>query len=102
MEEIKCTSYEKREFIRLLEYAKKMKLQNRPSTLNNNGTRRGASRWDDTEYDIQQIELLIQRVKGIAPEKNYIKDSLKATHESREDYEESNRQKFYYDKRQKR
>ena len=98
MEEIKCTSYEKREFIRLLEYAKEMKLKNKP----NNSKQHGASRWDDTQYDIQQIELLIKRVKGKAPENNYIKDSLNITHESREEYEESNRQKYYYGKRSKK
>ena len=93
MEEIKCTSYEKREFIRLLEYAKEMKLKNKQDNLRF---------WDDTQYDIQQIELLITRVKGIPPETNYIKDSLNTTHESREDYEESNRQKYYYGKRSKK
>lgn len=98
MEEIKCTSYEKREFIRLLEYAKEMKLKNKQDNLNKKGVRF----WDDTQYDIQQIELLITRVKGISPETNYIKDSLNTTHESREEYEESNRQKYYYGKRSKK
>ena len=95
MEEIKCTSYEKREFIRLLEYAREMKLKNKPGNLNKNG----ASRWDDTNYDVQQIDILIKRIKGYEPQNNYIRDSLTTTHENREAYEESNRQKYYYDKR---
>lgn len=95
MEEIKCTSYEKREFIRLLEYAKEMKIKNKQDNLNKKGVRY----WDDTNYDVQQIDILIKRIKGIPPEKNYIRDSLNATHENREEYEESNRQKYYYGKR---
>lgn len=72
MEEIKCTSYEKREFIRFLKYAKEMKQK----------TKIKQGKFDDTYYDIQQIELLIKRVEGIVPYQNYQKDSLNWTHDN--------------------
>ena len=67
MEEIKCTSYEKREFIRILKYAKEMKLKTK--------VRQG--KFDDTLYDIQQIDLLIQRVEGKIPYQNYQQNNEK-------------------------
>lgn len=88
MEKIECTSYEKREFIRILEYAKEMKMK----------TKIKQGRFDDTLYDIQQIDLLIDRVKGKAPRQNYQKDSLKWTHESKLDQEEQFYKKEYYNK----
>lgn len=88
MEEIKCTSYEKREFIRILKYAKEMKMK----------TKIRQGRFDDTYYDIQQIDLLIQRVEGLAPQKHYVKDSLSYTHDySNKDREEQIYKKEYYD-----
>lgn len=71
MEEIKCTSYEKREFIRYLKYAKEMKAK----------TKIKQGKFDDTYYDIQRIEILIKRVEGEAPKQEYIKDSLNHVHD---------------------
>lgn len=88
MEEIKCTSYEKREFIRFLKYAKEMKMK----------TKIRQGRFDDTYYDIQQIELLIQRVEGVIPQKNYVQNSLSYTHDySNKDREEQIYKKEYYE-----
>lgn len=86
MEEIKCTSYEKREFLRILKYAKEMKMQ----------TKIKQGRFDDTLYDIQQIDLLIQRVEGKTPYQNYQRDSLAYTHESKKDQEDQIYKKGYY------
>lgn len=87
MEEIKCTSYEKREFIRYLEYAKEMKSK----------TKVKQGKFDDTYYDIKRIEILIQRVEGIAPRQEYIKDSLDYTHyESNKEREDQLYKKEYY------
>ena len=78
MEEIKCTSYEKREFIRILKYAKEMKMN----------TKIKQGKFDDTLYDIQQIELLIQRVNGVEPYQNYHQNSLSWVHEDKKDQEQ--------------
>lgn len=87
MEEIKCTSYEKREFLRILRYAKEMKMQ----------TKVKQGRFDDTLYDIQQIDLLIQRVEGKVPYQNYQRDSLSYTHDcSNKEREEQIYKKDYY------
>ena len=87
MEEIKCTSYEKREFRRFLEYAKKMKMQ----------TKIKHGKFDDTLYDIQQIDLLLKRIEGIVPYQNYQKDSLSYTHDySNKEREEQLYKKDYY------
>lgn len=86
MEIIKCTSYEKREFIRILEYAKEMKMN----------TKIKQGKFDDTLYDVQQIELLIKRVKGVAPKEAYIKDSLGWTHETKKDQETQYYKHEYY------
>ena len=88
MEEIKCTSYEKREFIRILKYAKEMKMK----------TKIKQGKFDDTFYDIQQIDLLIKRVEGIVPRQEYIKDSLKWTHEGKKEQEEKIYKSEYYEK----
>lgn len=72
MEEIKCTSYEKRDFIRFLEYAKEMK--------RNTMIKKG--KFDDREYDIERIELLIKRCKGIEPKQDYIRNSVAYSHEN--------------------
>lgn len=87
MEEIKCTSYEKREFIRILKYAKEMKLKTK--------VRQG--KFDDTLYDIQQIDLLIQRVEGKIPYQNYQQNSLEWTHEGKKDQEDQFYKKEYYE-----
>lgn len=81
MEEIKCTSYEKRDLIRFLEYAKQMKR----NTIIKKG------KFDDREYDIQRIEILLKRCKGIAPKQDYIRNSTEYSHESNEQRE----QQFY-------
>lgn len=91
MEEIKCTSYEKREFIRILKYAKEMKMK----------TKIRQGRFDDTYYDIQQIDLLIQRVEGLAPQNHYVKDSLEWTHEGKEDQEDKINWQYYNSRRKK-
>lgn len=87
MEEIKCTSYEKREFIRYLKYAKEMKAK----------TKVKQGKFDDTYYDIKRIDILIKRVEGIMPKQNYIKDSLEYTHyESNKEREDQLYKKEYY------
>ncbi len=87
MEEIKCTSYEKREFIRYLKYAKEMKAK----------TKVKQGKFDDTYYDIQRIDILIKRAEGIVPKQNYIKDSLEYTHyESNKEREDQLYKKEYY------
>ena len=87
MEEIKCTSYEKREFIRYLEYAREMKLK----------TKIKQGKFDDTYYDIKRIDLLIKRVEGIVPQQDYQRNSLEYTHENKKDQEEQIYKKEYYD-----
>ncbi len=85
MEEIKCTSYEKREFIRLLKYAKEMKSQ----------TKVKQGKFDDTLYDIRQIDLLIKRVEGVQPYQNYQQDSLNWKHEPKVEQESQENWKYY-------
>lgn len=92
MEEIKCTSYEKREFIRLLKYAKEMKQKQK--------VRQG--KFDDTYYDIQQIDLLIRRVNGETPYQSYQKDSLNWTHESKVEQENKLNWQYYNNNRNKK
>lgn len=87
MEIIKCTSYEKRLLIRYLEHIKKEKME----------TKIRPGKFDDTLYDIQQIDVLIKRVEGKAPYQNYQKDSLAWTHENKKDQEEQIYKKEYYD-----
>lgn len=91
MEEIKCTSYEKREFIRFLKYAKEMKMK----------TKIKQGKFDDTYYDVQQIELLIQRVEGKVPYQSYHKDSLSWTHEGKEEQENKINWQYYNNNRSK-
>ena len=78
MEEIKCTPYEKRDFIRFLEYAKEMKR----NTIIKKG------KFNDIEYDTERIELLIKRCKGIAPKQDYIRNSIEYSHEGNETREQ--------------
>lgn len=85
MEEIKCTSYEKREFIRILKYAKEMKMK----------TKIKHGKFDDTYYDIHQIDILIKRVEGIVPQKNYIKNSLEWTHDPKDEQENQENWRYY-------
>ena len=92
MEEIKCTSYEKREFIRILKYAKEMKMK----------TKIKQGRFDDTYYDIQQIDLLIKRVEGIVPQQHYQRDSLEWQHENKTDDTDLKMYKHEYYERNKR
>ena len=92
MEEIKCTSYEKREFIRLLKYAKEMKQKQK--------VRQG--KFDDTLYDIKQIDILIQRVNGITPYQSYQRDSLNWTHEGKVEQENKLNWQYYNNNRNKK
>ena len=93
MEEIKCTSYEKREFIRYLEYAKEMKMK----------TKIKQGKFDDTYYDIQRIDILIKRVEGITPKQNYQRNSLEWTHVNNTDDIDLQMYKHeYYEKNKRR
>jgi hypothetical protein len=91
MEIIKCTSYEKRLLIRYLEQVKKEKME----------TKIRPGKFDDTLYDIQQIELLIQRVNGNPPRQSYQRDSLAYTHEPKKEQETKENWKYYNRKRGK-
>ena len=92
MEEIKCTSYEKREFIRFLKYAKEMKMK----------TKIRQGKFDDTLYDVQQIELLIQRVEGKTPYQNYQQNSLSYLHEDNKEREQQYNKHEEYERYKRR
>lgn len=85
MEIIKCTSYEKRLLIRYLEHIKKEKME----------TKIRPGKFDDTLYDIQQIDVLIKRVEGKAPYQNYQRDSLAWTHSPKDEQEDKENWKYY-------
>ena len=62
---INCTHYEKNEFVRFLEELKEYKRKFKP---------RGSEKFDSSEYDIQRINVLLDRVNGKYKE-CYIQDS---------------------------
>ena len=52
-------------------------------------------KFDDTLYDIQQIDVLIKRVEGKVPYQNYQRDSLEWTHSPKDEQEDKENWKYY-------
>jgi hypothetical protein len=66
---IEISPYDQKDLLELLDYASKMKENNRPIL-------KGSLKWDDTKYWVMRIEQLKQIIKGKIVEDSVIKSSM--------------------------